>query len=70
VIGNSIIAMTLLLAMIRAGEVSRVSSLFYLVPPISALIAWPVLGESMPPLGWIGFVLAATGVALVTRRTT
>ena len=67
VIGNSIIAMTLLLAMIRAGEVSRVSSLFYLVPPISALIAWPLLGEAIPPLGWAGFALAALGVAIASR---
>jgi drug/metabolite transporter (DMT)-like permease len=68
VIGNSIIAMTLLLAMIRAGEVSRVSSLFYLVPPISALIAWPLLGEAMPAPAWGGFALAAIGVALANRR--
>ena len=68
VIGNSIIAMTLLLAMIRAGEVSRVSSLFYLVPPLSALMAWPVLGEAMPPLGWAGFALAALGVAIAVRK--
>ena len=70
VIGNSIIAMTLLLAMIRAGEVSRVSSLFYLVPPVSALIAWPILGEALPPLGWLGFALAALGVALASRKAT
>ena len=69
VIGNSIIAMTLLLAMIRAGEVSRVSSLFYLVPPISALMAWPLLGEEMPLLGWAGFALAAAGVALASRKS-
>ena len=68
VIGNSIIAMSLLLAMIRAGEVSRVSSLFYLVPPLSAVIAWPLLGEAMPPLGWLGFALAAAGVAIASRR--
>lgn len=68
VAGNSIIAMTLLLAMIRAGEVSRVSSLFYLVPPISALIAWPLLGEAMPLFGWVGFALAAIGVALARSR--
>ncbi len=68
VIGNSIIAMSLLLAMIRAGEVSRVSSLFYLVPPISALMAWPLLGEEMPLMGWAGFALAAVGVALATRK--
>ena len=68
VVGNSLLAMTLLLAMIRAGEVSRVSALFYLVPPLSALFAWPLLGEVMPPLGWAGMVLAALGVALVSRR--
>ncbi len=67
VIGNSLVAMSLLLAMIRAGEVSRVSSLFYLVPPISALMAWPLLGEAMPPLGWLGFGLAAMGVMLARR---
>lgn len=70
VIGNSLFAMTLLLAMIRAGEVSRVSALFYLVPPLSALIAWPLLGEAMPPMAWGGMALAALGVALVNRRKT
>ncbi len=68
VIGNSIIAMSLLLAMIRAGEVSRVSTLFYLVPPVAALMAWPILGEVMPPAGWLGFALAALGVALASRK--
>lgn len=68
VIGNSILAMSLLLAMIRAGEVSRVSALFYLVPALSALFAWPILGEAMPPLGWIGMALAGLGVAMVSRK--
>ena len=67
VVANSLLAMSLLLAMIRAGEVSRVSALFYLVPPQSALFAWPLLGEVMPPLGWAGMALAAVGVALVSR---
>ncbi len=68
VLANSLLAMSLLLAMIRAGEVSRVSSLFYLVPALSALFAWPMLGEAMPPLGWAGMALAAVGVALVSRK--
>lgn len=68
VIGNSIIALGLLLAMIRAGEVSRVSALFYLVPPLSALIAWPLLGEQLAPLAWVGMGVAALGVALVSRK--
>ena len=45
VLANSIVAITLLLAMIRVGEASRVSALFFLVPPIAALLAWAVLGE-------------------------
>ena len=68
VIGNSILAISLLLAMIRAGEVSRVSALFYLVPALSALFAWPMLGEAMPPLAWAGMALAALGVALVSKK--
>lgn len=68
VLGNSLLAMTLLLAMIRAGEVARVSALFYLVPALAALVAWPMLDEAMPPLAWAGMALAALGVALVSRR--
>ncbi|MEM7258847.1 MAG: DMT family transporter [Pseudomonadota bacterium] len=67
VIGNSVIAVGLLLAMIRAGEVSRVSALLYLVPPIAALIAWLLLGEVMPVLAWPGIAIAAAGVYIATR---
>ncbi|HEU5433605.1 MAG TPA: DMT family transporter [Thermomicrobiales bacterium] len=67
VIGNSLIAITLLLAMIRAGDVSRVSTLFFLVPPMAALLSWLLVGERMPPFAWLGFILAAAGVALVAR---
>ncbi len=68
VVGNSLLAMTLLLAMIRAGEVSRVSALFYLVPAMAALFAWPLLGEAVPPLAWVGMALAGAGVAMVSKR--
>lgn len=64
---NSIIAMTLLLAMIRHGAASRVSALFFLVPPVSMLIAWLVLGEPMPPAAFAGMALAGLGVFLVGR---
>lgn len=66
VIGNSLIAISLYLAMIRAGEVSKVSALFFLVPPCSALIAFALLGEAMPLLAWAGMALAASGVALAS----
>lgn len=68
VIGNSLISTTLLLAMVRAGEVARVSALFYLVPPPSALFAWPLPGEEMPLLAWAGMALAGIGVTLARRE--
>jgi drug/metabolite transporter (DMT)-like permease len=67
IVCNSLIALTLLLMMIRRGEVSRVSALFFLVPPLAALIGWLLLGEAMPPLAWLGLALAAAGVAIATR---
>lgn len=66
VLGNSIVAITLLLAMLRVGEASRVSALFFLVPPLTALLAWGVLGEALPPAGWAGLAVSAAGVAIVT----
>jgi len=68
VIGNSILAITLLLAMIRAGEVSRVSALMFLVPPLAAIFGWLLLGEIMPPVAWIGMALAGVGVIVATRK--
>ncbi|WP_120497148.1 DMT family transporter [Kiloniella sp. EL199] len=67
-IGNSILAMSLLLAMIRAGEVSSVSSLMFLVPPLAALFGWLLLGEEMPLLAWGGMTVAAIGVLIVSRN--
>ncbi|MET0811260.1 MAG: EamA family transporter, partial [Thermoleophilaceae bacterium] len=67
VLANSLVAITLLLMMIRRGEASRVSALFFLVPPLAALIAWAVLGESLPGAAWIGMALAAVGVGIATR---
>ncbi|WP_419905387.1 DMT family transporter [Kiloniella sp.] len=68
VIGNSILAMSLLLAMIRAGEVARVSSLMFLVPPLAALFGWFLLGEEMPPAAWSGMAVAAVGVSIAARN--
>ncbi len=66
IVCNSLIALTLLLMMIRRGEVSRVSALFFLVPPMAAIIGWLLLGEQMPALAWVGLAVAAAGVAIAT----
>lgn len=61
-------AITLLMMLIRSGEAARVASLFYLVPPVTAAIAWALFGETLTMLGLAGMALAAMGVALVIKR--
>jgi drug/metabolite transporter (DMT)-like permease len=60
-------AIPLLYVLIRRGAASRVASLFFLVPPCTALIAWPVFGETLGPLEICGMALTAAGVALASR---
>jgi drug/metabolite transporter (DMT)-like permease len=67
VVGNSILAISLLLSMIRRGEASRVSALFILVPPVTAVIAFVLLGETLPALAIPGMCLAAGGIFLVMK---
>lgn len=64
----SVGAISLLMTLIRLGEAARVASLFYLVPPVTALMAWALFDERLGHLGLAGMALAAAGVALVVRR--
>ncbi|MCU0888125.1 MAG: DMT family transporter [Rubritepida sp.] len=65
---NSLVALSLLFAMLRHGEAARVSSMFFLVPPIAAVMAWAVLGELPSLQALLGTAVAVVGVALVVRR--
>ena len=58
-------AVMLLYWLIQRGEASRVSSLFFLVPPVTALVAWPVFGETFGAVALAGMAITALGVALV-----
>ena len=64
----SIGAIFLLMMMIREGEMSKVSSLFYLVPAVTALIAWVLFGETLTPVQLVGMAITTIGVAMATRR--
>ena len=64
----SIGAIFLLMMMIRDGAMARVASFFYLVPAVTAIIAWPVFGETLSLVQIGGMALATFGVALATRR--
>ena len=68
VLVNSIVAIGLLSFMIRRGAASRVTALFFLVPPGAALVAWLVVDETLTPAGLLGMAIAAIGVMLVMRR--
>jgi drug/metabolite transporter (DMT)-like permease len=63
----SIGAISLLTLLIRRGAATKVASLFYLVPPLTALIAFALFDERLGALGVAGFALAVVGVALVVR---
>ncbi|MFA0085407.1 DMT family transporter [Vibrio sp. 10N.261.51.F12] len=61
------IAVLLLLYMVEHGESSKVASVFYLVPPVAALQAWLLFGESFDQFGLLGFCLASASVYLVAK---
>ena len=65
--GVSLGAMALLLYMLRHGDAGRVASNFYLVPGVTALLAWALLGEDLPGAMWPGFALTMIGVWLIRR---
>jgi drug/metabolite transporter (DMT)-like permease len=66
----SIASIVLLYGMLRTGSASKVSSLYYLVPPVAAIQAYFLFGEVIGFVGIIGMALAAIGVVLVMRQST
>ena len=58
---------SLLYMLLQRGAATRVTSLMYLVPPCTALIAWALFGESFTPQMLLGMLLTVSGVALVVR---
>jgi drug/metabolite transporter (DMT)-like permease len=67
VIVLSIAAISLLALLIRRGEATKVVSLFYLTPPVTAVLAYVAFGEVFTPLAILGMVVSAVGVAMVTQ---
>jgi len=61
-------AIFLLMVMIRDGEMSKVASLFYLVPAVTAVIAWALFGEQLNMVQILGMAMATLGVGLATAR--
>jgi drug/metabolite transporter (DMT)-like permease len=68
VLALSIAAIFLLFALIRRRDATQVTSLLYLTPPTTALMAWLMFGEALSLLGLAGMGLAVVGVILVVTK--
>ncbi|MDM0113201.1 DMT family transporter [Variovorax sp. J22R133] len=69
----SVLALTLggsslLYILIHRGTATAVTSLLYLVPPCTAVMAWVLFGEPITALTLAGIAMTAAGVSLVVRE--
>ena len=58
---------SMLYLLIQRGAAAKVTSLLYLVPPCTALMAWALFGEALSGQVLAGIAITAVGVALVVR---
>jgi drug/metabolite transporter (DMT)-like permease len=70
IVVNSVGGFGLLFVLLRRGAANRVAQLFFLIPPVTAVISFAFLGEQFSALKLAGFVVAAGGVYLGTRPVT
>jgi drug/metabolite transporter (DMT)-like permease len=64
----SIGAIFLLFKLLRRSDATQVTSLLYLTPPTTAIMAWLAFGEAFSLLGAAGMVVAVVGVAFVVKK--
>ena len=69
ILALSVGAVLLLLWLLNTGSAASVSSLFYLVPPATALEAFLLFGEKVNTQGFLGIGITALGVWLVIRKS-
>jgi drug/metabolite transporter (DMT)-like permease len=60
---------SLLVLLIQRGAAMRVTSLLYLVPPCTAVLAWLLFDEALTGVVVAGIALTAVGVALAVRES-
>lgn len=63
-------AVLLLMWLIKRGDAGQVASLFYLVPPFTAIEAWLLFNEQLSVAAILGIALCVAGVALVMHKGT
>lgn len=68
ILALSIGSIFLLFTLIRKSAATQVTSLLYLTPPTTALMAWAAFGEVFSLIGMIGMLLAVIGVVFVVKK--
>ena len=61
-------AFTILMYLIKNNSASKTVSIFFLIPPTTAIMAWIFLNEKLNNLDLIGFAVATLGVYIATRK--
>ena len=61
-------AFTILMFLIKKNSASKTVSIFFLIPPTTAIMAWLFLNEKLNNLDLIGFIVATLGVYIATRK--
>ena len=61
-------AFTILMFLIKKNSASKTVSVFFLIPPTTAIMAWFFLGESLNNVDIFGFIIATLGVYIATRE--
>lgn len=64
---NSILGLGLLGLLVRARGAGAAASVFFVMPPVTAVMAWLVLGETLNVREIAGLVITVLGVAAATR---
>ena len=64
----SIGALFLLFKLLRRSDATQVTSLMYLTPPTTAVMAWIMFGEAFSLLGVLGMAVAVVGVVCVVKK--
>jgi drug/metabolite transporter (DMT)-like permease len=68
ILALSIGAIFLLFRLISRNDATKVTSLLYLTPPTTAVMAWLMFGEALSALGLVGMAVAVAGVAFVVKK--
>ena len=59
----------MLYLLIQRGAATQVTSLMYLVPPCTAVLAWLIFDEALTLSMGLGMALTAVGVSVVVRSS-